>query len=109
LVVAYADEDDRSSGWLLRLLGVVQQTVVARGQRGGSPLTPRGGGNYNNMGSAAGEAERDCHARLAASVFKDKLVVAGAKHSRLVRAAQVSAARAIFDAFPDDGLRDRFA
>ncbi|CAM9861147.1 unnamed protein product, partial [Ectocarpus sp. 8 AP-2014] len=111
LVVTYADEDDRSSGWLLRLLGVVQQTVVARGQRGGFPLTPRGGGNDNNsnMGSAAGEAERDCLARLAASVFKDKLVVAGAKHSRLVRAAQVSAARAIFDAFPDDGLRDRFA
>ncbi|CAN0245138.1 unnamed protein product [Ectocarpus fasciculatus] len=113
LVLAYADEDDRSSGWLLRLLGVVQQTVVARGQWGGFPLIPRGGGNDddndNNIGSAAGEAERDCLARLATSVFKHKLVVAGAKRSRLVRAAQVSAARAIFDAFPDDGLRDPFA
>ncbi|CAN0259152.1 unnamed protein product [Scytosiphon promiscuus] len=52
---------------------------------------------------------RDCLARLADSVFQDKLLLAGVKRSRLVRAAHVSAARAIFDAFPEDRLRDRFA
>lgn len=110
LVVSYVDEEDLSSSWLLRLLGVIQQTVVARGQQGGSLLISGGGGGNNGaLDAAANEAERDCLARLAAVVFKDKIVLSGVKLSRLVRAAHLSAARAIFDAFPDDQLRDRFA
>ena len=113
LVIAYADEDDRSSSWLLRLLGLVQQAVVGRGQQGKSLVS--GGGAIAGVNSgtalnaAAVEAERECLARLAAVVFKEKILLAGVKRSRLVRAAHISAARAIFDAFPDDQLRDRFA
>ncbi|CAN0089500.1 unnamed protein product, partial [Hapterophycus canaliculatus] len=116
LVISNVDKDDRSSSWVLRLLGIVQQTVVARGQRRGSVLVPSdggGGGGGGNTGSGALdagsiEAERHCLERLAASVFKHEQLLDGVQCSRLVRAAHVSAARAIFDAFQDDRLRERF-